>query len=290
MKRSILTGVLTLITGAISSAQQGGLVFRAESRLVEVYATVQDHRGRYLDDLPRETFRVLDNGAPQPIVSFENSATELSCAILLDTTGSMAVALPKVKNAIHRLIDEFRENDWIAVYGFSAGLETLEDFTRDKAAAKKSVSRTRAGGNTALFDAISRVAGEISKRNGKKAMIVFTDGDDNASVLNVQRAIERAKKMGVPVYTAAEGDALRRLGLLSELKDLARLTGGKAYEVRNLNNVSSIFQDVSEELRHTYLLAFRPPEAPSGGWRQIQLSLSGVHDYKIQAKEGYFSY
>jgi VWFA-related protein len=258
--------------------------------MVEVYATVLDHRGRYLDDLPRDAFHILDNGTPQPIVSFENSATELSCAILLDTTGSMAAALPKVKNAIHRLIDDFRESDWVAVYGFSTGVETLQEFTRDRNAAKKAVSRTRAEGGTALFDAISRVAGEISHRNGKKAIIVFTDGDDNASVLNVRRAIERAKKMGVPLYTAAEGEALHQPQLLSQLKELAQLTGGKAYAVKNLNDVSTIFQDISQELRHTYLLAFQPPEAPSGDWRPIQLSLSGVKDYKIQAKAGYFSY
>jgi len=289
MTRWILVAIVCLCAVVIE-AQQPGLVFRAESRVVEVYATVLDHRGHYVDDLPRDAFRVLDNGAPQPIVTFENSATELSCAILLDTTGSMAAALPKVKNAVHRLIDEFREDDWVAVYGFSTGVETLQDFTRDRAAAKRAVSRVRAEGNTALFDAISRVAGEISTRNGKKSIIVFTDGDDNASVLNVQRATERAKKTGVPLYTAAEGEALGKPELMTRLKELSRLTGGKAYAVKNLNNIGSIFNDISEELRHTYLLSYKPPEAPSGDWRKIQLTLAGVKDYKIQAKEGYFSY
>ena len=257
--------------------------------MVEVYATVFDGRGRFLDDLPRDAFKLLDNGTPQPIVTFENSATDLSCAILLDTTASMAAALPKVKNAIHTLIDEFRPNDWVAVYGFSTGVETLQEFSRDRAAAKRAVSRTRAEGGTALFDAVSKVAGELSARSGKKAIIVFTDGDDNSSVLNVQRAIERAKKLGVPLYTAAEGEALRKPELMAQLKELSRLTGGKAYAVKNLNDASTIFRDISEELRHTYLLAFRPPEAPSGDWRPIQLTLNGVRDYKIQAKAGYFS-
>lgn len=281
---------LALFACAVSQAQPGGLVIRTEVRMVEVYATVLDHHGHYLDDLPRDAFRILDNGAPQPIVSFESSATELSCAILLDTTGSMTAALPRVKNAVHMLIDEFRESDWIAVYGFSTGVETLQEFTRDHNAAKKAVSRTRAEGGTALFDAISRVAGEVSSRSGKKAIVIFTDGDDNASMLNVQRAIERAKKMGVPLYTAAEGEALHKPELLAQLRELARLTGGKAYSAKNLNEVSSIFRDISDELRHTYLLAFKPPEAPSGDWRQIQLSLNGVREYKIQAKAGYFSY
>ncbi len=278
---------LALISAA--QAQPGGLVIRTEVRMVEVYATVFDSHGKFLDDLPREAFRLLDNGAPQPIVTFENSATDLSCAILLDTTGSMAAALPKVKNAIHQLIDEFRPNDWVAVYGFSTGVETLQEFSRDRAAAKRAVSRTRAEGGTALFDAISRVAGEIAGRSGKKAIIVFTDGDDNSSVLNASRAIERAKKMGIPVYTAAQGEALRKSELLSQLKELSRMTGGKEYAVKNLNDAGAIFRDISEELRHTYLLAFRPGDAPTGDWRPIQLTLSGVRDYKIQAKAGYFA-
>ena len=269
-------------------AQPGGPVFRTEVRLVEVYATISDHHGRYMDDLPRETFHVLDNGAPQPIVAFENSATELSCAILLDTTGSMTGALPKVKSAIYRLIDEFRDSDWIAVYGFNAGMEMLQDFTRGKAAAKRAVSRTRAEGSTALFDAIARVSEEVSKRRGKKAVIIFTDGQDNASVLNVRGAVERAKKLGIPLYTAAQGEALSTPELLKELKDLARLTGGKAYAINNLSQTSSIFEDISEQLRHTYFLAYKPPDTPSADWRQIQITLSGVRGYQVRAKEGYF--
>ena len=287
MKRTI--AILFLLAGYAVAQSPPSLVIRTEVRMVEVYATVLDHHGRYLDDLPRDAFRVLDNGTPQPIVSFESSATDLSCAVLLDTTASMAAALPKVKNAIHQLIDEFRENDWVAVYGFSTGVETLQEFTRDRAAAKRAVSRTRAEGGTALFDAISKVAGEISTRSGKKAIIIFTDGDDNASVLNVQRAIERAKKMGVPLYTAAEGEALRKPELMTQLKELSRMTGGKAYAVKSLSAAAAIFHDISEELRHTYLLAFKPADSPSGDWRPIQLSLNGVRDYKIQAKAGYFA-
>jgi VWFA-related protein len=263
-------------------------VFRAESRLVEVYATVVDHRGRYIDDLRPESFRILDEGAPQPIVGFENGASDFSCAILLDTTGSMTEALPKVKNAIRRLIDQFRDGDWVAVYGFSTGLELLQDFSRDKAAAKAAVSRTRAEGGTALFDALARVTAEIFGRKGKKAVVVFTDGDDNASVLNVQAAIKRSQKMGVPLYTAAEGAALRQSALFNGLKDLAQRTGGKTYAVKRLADTDAIFQDISEELRHTYLLSYKPPAAPDQNWRQIQLRLSLAGNYKIRAKEGYY--
>lgn len=282
--------LLLLLASLSLPAQTGGVVFHAEARMVEVYATVLDRRGKYVDDLDRAAFTVLDNGAPQPISTFENGATQLSCAILLDTTGSMMAALPKVKNATRALIGEFRENDWIAVYGFSTGVEILQDFTRDQAAARNAVSRTRAEGGTALFDAIAHVAREVSPRNGKKFMVVFTDGDDNSSMLNVRAAIERAKKAGVPLYVAAEGEALRKPQLLEELKELATLTGGRVYTVKNLSSVEAIFHDICEELQHTYLLAYNPPKAPSGEWRKIEIAVKGVRDHKVQARTGYISY
>jgi Ca-activated chloride channel homolog len=277
-----------LLLAAVAAAQSPGVVFRTEARLVEIYATILDNHGRYLDDLPREDFRILDNGAPQPIASFENGSTELSCAILLDTTASMTSSLPKVKSAIYRLIDDFRQSDSIAVYGFTGGLETLQDFTNDKAAAKKAVSRTRAEGTTALFDAIAKVAGETSRRRGKKAVIVFTDGDDNASVLNGSRSVETARRLGIPLYTAAAGEALRTPALLRVLKNMAAMTGGKAYMIDNPGRATAIFDDISGGLRHTYFLAYSPPAAATADWRHIQITLEGISHYQVHAKEGYF--
>jgi len=111
---------LSAIAGAFGSlaAQDGAAVFRSEVRLVEVYATVFDHRGHYLDGLKGSNFELLDEGVPQPIVSFESNQSILSCAVLLDTTGSMFRALPGVKNAVVRLIDQFRGEDALAVFGF----------------------------------------------------------------------------------------------------------------------------------------------------------------------------
>jgi Ca-activated chloride channel homolog len=289
MKRYVLLAALSMIAAGPANPQEP--VFRAESRMVQVYATVLDHRGKFVDGLPRESFQIRDNDQTQPIASFDNDAAELSCAILLDTTGSMRDSLAMVKNAISHLIDEYRDQDAIAIYGFSTTLDLLQGFTRDKAAAKRAVMRTRAAGGTALFDALTRVTIEIGARTGKKAVIVFTDGDDNASVLNSQRTTALAKKSGIPLYTVAQGDARHSDSLMTRLKEIARLTGGKAYGVRDAHEAAKIFEDVSAELQHTYLLSYRPPESKDGAWRRIQISLNGAKEYKdytIRSKEGYF--
>ena len=210
-----------------------------QTRLVEVYATVRDHNGRYLDGLPQDRFQVKDNGQVQPVLAFESNAAQLSCAILLDTTGSMAAVLPIVKSSVLRMIDELAPDDNIAVYNFSVGLKRLQDFTTDKAAAKQAVLRGHASGQTALFDAIAELAREIEPRSGKKAIVVFTDGADNASLLNARFAVQRAKKSGIPVYAIAEGDALKSGQLVAEIKDIAETTGAKFYEAHQTSQINA---------------------------------------------------
>lgn len=283
MKR-LMIAVLCALAAAWA---QDPVVFRSDSRLVEVYATIKDSHGRYLDSLPQDRFQVLDNGEKQSLVAFESESTRLSCAVLVDTTGSMAGVLPIVKNSVIHLIEELRDEDSVAIYSFSSGLHQLQDFTSDKAKAKQAVLRTRAEGTTALFDAISELAHDIEARSGKKSIVVFTDGADNASVLNAQSAIQRAKKAGVPVYTIAEGEALGTKPLLNELKDIAQMTGAQSYQARKTSEIAAIFQQISGDLQHTYLLAYKPPPSPDSKWRTIQLSITGLKDAKIRAKEGY---
>jgi VWFA-related protein len=265
------------------------VTFRTDSRLVEVYATVRDQDGRYLDGLPRDRFALRDNGEIQPLVAFESNSVPLSCAILLDTTGSMLAALPIVKNSLIRMLDELRAEDSVAVYAFSTGLNRLQDFTEDKTAAKQAVLRTRAGGATALFDAVSELARDVAARAGKKAILVFTDGEDNASVLNARSAVQRAKDAGVPVYAIAEGDALNSKMLLSELKDIAEATGAQLHEAHKTSEITAIFQDIAKDLQHTYMLAYRPPASSDRVWRTLELTVAGVKGAKIRAKKGYFS-
>jgi Ca-activated chloride channel family protein len=290
IKRIGVIGLIGVLAAAFCAAQMGTPVppaFRSDVRLVEVYATVFDQRGRPVTGLTRENFEVADNGEPQPILSFESSDSELSCAILLDTTGSMIPALPAVKNAVTRLIGELGENDWIAVYGFSASLRLLQDFTRDKSAAKRAVLGIRTGGSTALFDAVAQVALDLSRRKGKKAIIAFTDGDDNSSYLNATVALARVRKVGVPLYTVAEGEALQSQSLLQQLVDISKRTGGFSYAAKKSRDVEDIFQGISRDLNHTYMLAYTAPQANNDKWRSIHLIVKGPKGYKVRAKEGY---
>ena len=285
---SLLSMLLPL---RVAHAQDSQAEFRlkVDVRLVEVYATVFDNKGHYVDGLNRDSFEVREDGRPQSIHTFEANSDGISCAILLDTTGSMTEALPRVKNSVVKLIDELGEHDTVAIFTFDQRLVVRQDFTNDKDAAKRAVLRTRAEGSTALFDALSQAAEEVSKRSGKKALIVFTDGDDNSSVLNANAAVMRATKLGIPLYSVAEGEAMQSPKLKKLLENLSENTGGIAYHVNKLDDIGKVFREIAGALQHLYMIGYKPVGDPANArWRKISLEVKGLTDYKIRAKDGYF--
>jgi len=186
-------------------------------------------------------------------------------------------------------IDELGSEDYVAIYTFTAQLAIQQEFTRDKDAAKRAVLRIRAGGRTALFNALSETAETMRNQPGKKAMVVFTDGDDNASVLNSDAAVHRARSDGVPLFTIAEGRALDCPEFRKVLNSLSPNTGGTAFEVADQKSMVAVFERISSQLRHMYLLAYTPELNPEDkDWRRIEVLVDGIQDAHIRAKAGYF--
>jgi VWFA-related protein len=276
-----------LLASAEPAAGSAELIFHANSRLVEAYATVTDSRGRYVDDLTVDQFTLLDGRQPQALEAFESRSTPVSVALLLDTTGSMSNALPAVKNAALKLIGDLRPVDSVAVYSFNTSVTQLQPFTSDMDQAKRAVLSTRALGETALYDALARVSRDLSGRTGKKVIVVFTDGDDNSSTLTTDTAILRVKAGGVPVYTIAQGQALQKASYLKQLSDLAKATGGESFAVHDSSEIGGVFAKVSEDLAHGYLLVFRPPSGEDHAWHPITVQVRGARG-KVRAREGYY--
>jgi Ca-activated chloride channel family protein len=262
--------------------------FRADARLVEVYATVTNTQGHYVDELSRDRFQVMEEGRARPLTAFEPNTSNLTCALLLDTTGSMQAALPALKNAALKLIAELRGMDTVAVYTFRETLIEMQPFTTDKQAAKRAVLRAHPDGTTALYDSLARVSRVISHRSGKKVIVVFTDGADNASTLASDTVVKRAKTIGAPVYTIAQGQALRFPHVLKQLENVATATGGLSFAIHNPDEIRGVFEGIAGDLKHGYLLAFRPSEAKAGEWRKIEVRLTDAKTHKVRAREGFY--
>jgi Ca-activated chloride channel family protein len=260
---------------------------RVNVGFVEVCVTVRDARGRYVEGLSKESFRVYDEGEPQRIASFQDFERELTCTIVLDTTGSMRTCLPVIKNAVMQLIDRLRPGDLFGVYSFNSSVRLVQDFTRDKPAAKRAVLRLQAGGATALYDTIAEVSRGLEDRKGKVAVVVFTDGNDNVSLLTLSSAVERVRGMGMPLYVVAQGEALQDSKLLDQLHLLTKTTGGACYAIRRSSEVEKVFSDISQDLRNTYMLAYYAPSAETSTWRRIRVEIPALKDATIRSRDGY---
>jgi Ca-activated chloride channel family protein len=268
---------------------QDDVTFKSETKLVEVYATVLDHGSHAVGGLTKDQFQILDDGTPQLIRTFEASDKALSCALLLDSTGSMAAEIPALRNAARMLIEALRPNDRVAVYSFTDHVEELAPMSEDKTAARKALVRLRAGGITALFDAVTHVALEMEKRPGKKVIVLLTDGGDNASVLNRQSAEQRARKVGVPIFAVAQGDALHDSSAGQLLHELAVTTGGHMYKVAQSKDMEKVFGDIASDLEGGYLMTFNPSAHEKlSKWHDLEVVVSNApKPLKVRARTGY---
>lgn len=262
--------------------------FREEVNLVEVYATVFEH-GRAVNGLKQEQFEVRDDGKPQPIRVFEANDKALSCVLLLDTTGSMHSYLPELRNAARDFIGALRSEDAVGIYTFSNQLEELQAPTTDHALARKALIRLRAGGRTALFDSVSSLARQLAIRPGKKALVLLTDGGDNASVLDRRSAAAAAKKRGIPVFAVAEGEALQDASASGLLRELSETTGGHLYRAHSAKDMQGVLQAIAQDLQFGYLLAFPVPnEERMVAWHDLQVVVKDTpKPLQVRARTGY---
>jgi VWFA-related protein len=166
----------------------------------------------------------------------------------------------------------------------------LQPFTHSKDAATRAVLKVRATGTTGLNDALVRVTRDLSGRVGKKVIVVFTDGADNASGLTTDAVTLRAKMAGIPIYTIAHGAALHDITLLRSLETIAHATGALAFAIRTPSEISGVFEHVSQDIEHGYYFAFQPAPGETHAWRSIEIQLrNNPLGRKVRAREGYYT-
>ena len=272
---------------AVPDAEDTNPVFHTDVRLVEISVSVSDSRGNPIPGLTRDSFRALDAGKRQPLIGFEGIDDKVSCALLMDVTDSMNAFLPVLKNAVLRFTDELRDTEEVGVYTFNSSVQVAQPFTTDKKLVKQAVLHARAQGTTALFDAIAGVSRDLQIRKGKKALVLFTDGADNSSMLTAPVASRRARLSGVPIYAIAEGDALTDSRLLETLKSLASDSGGLVFRLDRASQIDDAFSTIVGDLRNTYLLAWKLPENAGHAYRPVRITVPGVPGARIRARQGY---
>jgi len=257
-------------------------------RMVEIYASVAGKDGRPAGGLTAEHFDVMEDGRRQRITLFEPQTAALTTALLIDTTGSMTRQLPHVKNAISHLLEEMKPEDTVGLFSFTNQLTVLKPFGRDRTAVLRALLGARAAGRTALYDSLAQLARSMSGLSGKKAILLFTDGDDNASLLPVDSVLTSVRQAGIPVYCIALDQTQTISNLSKRLGEISQNTGGIAFAVRTTNDVSRAFEEITRDLQCLYLLGYYSGTSNRTPWHRIQVSLPQQRGFKVRAKEGYW--
>jgi len=286
---SIIVALLTLLVpagaGQAVQAANGGQ-FSSGVSVVEVYAAVVDRSGAPVTGLPREAFTVLEDGQPQTISTFTEGSFPLSVAIAVDRSFSMTGAeLAAARAGAQAFLAELRPEDQAMVIAIGSDVETLAPLSADRQRQRQAIDALQPWGTTELHDAIIESLDAIQSAQGRRALLLLSDGSDRYSTASAADALERARRSDVMVYPFALGAA--RPPLFGEL---AALSGGRSFFTRNLPQVTEGTRAVADELRHQYLLGYTPSRPPASGehhWRSISVRVDRA-DVTVRARDGYF--
>ncbi len=276
-----------------------------EVRLVNVYATVRDRRGDPVLDLKRDDFTLLEDGVPQTLTHFTSARVPLTVALLVDASNSMNLGgkIDLARKAAIDFVESVDREDRLMVLSFNDAIGGLTEPAMDRGRLKQAIEDMRARGGTALYDAIFRTADLLAGLEGRRAIVLLSDGRDQALADNepgslhlFEEALEKAHRAEVAVYAIGLGRHLEnemdlaRVRSLKEILDtLARESGGRSYYPERAGQLSGVYRQIASDLTRQYALAYSSiNRARDGRWRSIQVKVR-VPDVEVQARAGYYA-
>jgi Ca-activated chloride channel family protein len=278
---------LVIIALATSGArrQDAQPTFSTRVTQVEVYAAVTDRDGRPVKGLKAEDFTVLEDGAPQRIVTFIEGDFPASVALAIDRSFSMKGApLLMARTAGRAFIAGLKPEDRVMLISISGEVEVLAPLSTDRGPALKALDALDPWSTTSLNDALIRSLDLLEHESGRRAIVVLSDGADRYSTATDADVLNRARRSDVMAYPIAIGKV--RPPLFAEL---AALTGGRSFHLRDPKPLQSTLQTIADDLRSQYLIGYQPavaPRAEDDDWRGITVKVNrpGV---SVRARSGY---
>ena len=288
-----------LYASASLLAEEPETTLKVDVKLVNVFVTVTDEHGAPVASLQKENFALKEDGQEQRIAIFSReSALPLSIILAVDTSLSTRKDLPlelaSARKFAHTIL---RPEDGLALYKFSEEVRELVPFTSDLKKIDAGIERVRNGSATALYDAVYLGSQALSRRQGRKVMVVITDGGDTVSQVDYKEALRAAQEAEAIIYSIIivpiEADAGRDTGGEHALIQISSDTGGKYYYATSAAQLDIAFQKISDELRTQYLLAYYPSQRYSNSeFRQLKVELMKAPaggPYQSHYRAGYYT-
>ena len=275
-----------------------GLSARIGVELVQLYVVATDRSGQPVRDLEATEFSIFEDDRAQELESFRVAFDlPLTLGLAIDTSSSLFLRMPDVKRAATSFLDSLEASrDRAFLVGFGTEARLIRAATYNLNAVRGGIGSLRPRGRTAVWGALSLALDQLEGLRGRKALVVFYDGDDEDSDAAFRQSLEQARRARVPVYLVLMNDEAARTDgrsfstrtFVSKLERMARAGGGRVYYVRHDQDLAPIFDSISRELRSHYLLTYYPKEEPGGpNWRQVSVELArgGVVARTIEGRE-----
>jgi len=284
----LFAGALTVAPHAALLGQEAVPRFSSAVQAVEVYATVTDSAGEPVTGLGAGDFQLDDDRQPQIISTFAEGAFPLTVALGVDRSWSMAgEPLRLARRAAQSFLEQLRPADRALVVAINAEAEVIAPLTADRSAQARAIAALDPWSTTALRDAVIKTLDRLEPEPGRQALVVFSDGVDRFSHLSAAAMVDRARRGSALVYPIVLGRAP-----VAVLSEVAALTGGRSFALRDAQGLEAALGTIARELRHQYLLGYVPtPAAASepGRWHPIRVRVRGqeAKGWRVRARDGY---
>ena len=313
--------------GHTAVSQQDSSRIRVNVVLVQLNVAVTDHKGNYISGLRPEDFEIMEDKIPETIATFEEgnepairaqapavsrasetaqakpdvnqTATTASTTdtkivganvfVLFDTSNYMYRGFVFAQDAIADFVRSLEAENKVAFYSYSRDLSRATTLTADRSQVLRGVRGTVAGDDAALYNCLLLTVKDAAQLKGRKAIVVFSNGPDNASSVPPENVAELAQSTGTIIYMVSTAQAEADPVSTAVFERMSKATGGKAYFAKNWRDEKQAFASVRDDLAHLYALSYYPQANPNRGWRSITLKLTGkdLQKYHVRTRDGY---
>lgn len=287
-----MAAAMLLISGA---GAQDDATFRSDTRLVLLHATVVNNKGQLVTDLTREAFKVFENNVEQPLKVFRREDVPVSLGVIVDNSGSMRDRRQKVEAAALAMVKASNPQDEIFVVNYNDEAFLDVELTNDVKKLEEGLSRIDSRGGTAMYDAISMSIDHLKAKakRDKKVIMLITDGNDNASNINLEKLVKKAQGTDVVIHC---------IGLLNTeepraakqakraIENIAKVTGGLFFFPDDLAEVEKLSLQVAHDIRNQYILAYSPTvQVLDGSFRTVRVTAKGSGSPTVRTRTGYYA-
>ena len=274
--------------------------FRAGVDIVSLKVTVQDGTAHYITDLDQQEFSIFEDGVKQEITFFNRRQQPIALSLLLDSSASMEDKLEELQVAAKSFVRRLKPNDIAQVIDFDSRVEIRQGFTGNQPELEAAIGKTSAGGSTSLHNAIYIALKELKKVKAvseedvrRQALVVFSDGEDTSSLISFDEVLDLAKRSETAIYTIAlRGVDTQTKGFREAefvMRQLAQETGGRAFFPAKIEELTSVYAQIADELASQYTIGYVSKNARrDGAFRRIvvQTTRPGMTP---RTKKGYFA-